>query len=80
VLSALTIVAAVLPLLFFGRVAGTEALFPFAVVLIGGLVTSTLVALLVVPALYLRFAPGARSRAPDPADVEATPRLSEGGL
>ena len=49
VLSALTMVAAVLPLLFFGRVAGTEALFPFAVVVLGGLVTSTLLALFVVP-------------------------------
>ena len=62
VLSALTMVAAVLPLLFLGRVAGTEALFPFAVVVIGGLVTSTLLALLVVPALYLRFSPGPSAR------------------
>jgi Cu/Ag efflux pump CusA len=79
VLSALTMVAAVLPLLFLGRVAGTEALFPFAVVVIGGLVTSTLLALFVVPALYLRFSPG-RSPGPNPADVEPTLRLSEGGL
>jgi len=79
VLSALAMVAAVLPLLFFGRVAGTEALFPFAVVVIGGLVTSTLVALFVVPALYLRFSPG-RSPGPNPAGIEPTPRLSEGGL
>jgi Cu/Ag efflux pump CusA len=79
VLSALTMVAAVLPLLLLGRVAGTEALFPFAVVVIGGLVTSTLLALFVVPALYLRFSPG-RSPGRNPADVEPTLRLSEGGL
>jgi Cu/Ag efflux pump CusA len=62
VLSAATIVAALLPLPFLGRVAGTESLFPFAVVVMGGLVTTVLVTLLVVPALYLRFAPSTRPR------------------
>jgi multidrug efflux pump subunit AcrB len=79
VLSALTVIAAVLPFLFLGRVAGTEALFPFAVVVIGGLVTSTLVALFVVPVLYVRFSPG-RSPRPNPAEFEPTADLSEGGL
>jgi Cu/Ag efflux pump CusA len=46
------------PLLVFGPTAGLEVLYPFAVVVLGGLVTSTLVTLLVVPALYLRFASG----------------------
>jgi hypothetical protein len=49
VLTALTMVAALLPLLFLGRVAGTEALFPFAVVVMGGLVTSTLLSVLILP-------------------------------
>ena len=69
VLTALTTSAAVLPLLFLGRVAGIEALFPFAAVVIGGLVTSTLLSVLIVPALYLRFAPGNRPNGPSPAEV-----------
>ena len=39
-----------------GHRAGFEILHPLAVVALGGLITSTLVSLLVVPALYLRFA------------------------
>jgi Cu/Ag efflux pump CusA len=66
--------AAVLPLLFLGRVAGTEALFPFAVVVLGGLVTTTLLVVLVVPALYLRFASGLRLRGRPPG-----PSIPEGG-
>jgi Cu/Ag efflux pump CusA len=79
VLTALTIVAALLPLLFLGRVAGTEVLFPFAAVVMGGLVTSTLLSVLIVPPLYLRFAPGVRPHRPRTAD--ATPSgLTKGGL
>ncbi|HEY7046667.1 MAG TPA: efflux RND transporter permease subunit [Jatrophihabitantaceae bacterium] len=73
-LSVLATAAAVLPLLFLGRVAGTEALFPFAVVVLGGLVTTTLLVVLVVPALYLRFASGLRLRGRPPG-----PSIPEGG-
>jgi CzcA family heavy metal efflux pump len=48
---------AVLPLAVMGTVAGTEVLFPFAVVVLGGLVTSTLFAVLVLPVLYLTISP-----------------------
>ncbi|HEY3089867.1 MAG TPA: efflux RND transporter permease subunit [Jatrophihabitantaceae bacterium] len=74
-MSVLATAAAVLPLLFLGQTAGTEALFPFAVVVLGGLVTTTLLTLLVVPALYLRFASGIRLRGHPPG-----PRVTEGGL
>lgn len=47
--------AALLPLVIAGNVAGNEILHPMAVVILGGLVTSTLLNLFVVPALYLRF-------------------------
>jgi Cu/Ag efflux pump CusA len=47
---------------FFGDIPGLELLYPMAVVILGGLVTSTLLNLFVMPALYVRF--GA-SRAPD---------------
>jgi Cu/Ag efflux pump CusA len=57
---ATTAVGGVLVLLtfvVFGHRAGYEIAHPLAIVVIGGLVTSTLVSLLVVPALYGRFAP-----------------------
>ncbi|WP_299431585.1 efflux RND transporter permease subunit [uncultured Meiothermus sp.] len=56
------VAVAFLPFLLFGNIPGHEFGFPMAIVILGGLVTTTLVNLLVVPALYLRF--GA-SREPD---------------
>lgn len=51
-----TLVTAVLllPVLILGDIAGLEIVQPMAVVVLGGLVTSTLLNLVVVPALYLR--------------------------
>jgi CzcA family heavy metal efflux pump len=49
---------ALLPLVIAGPIAGFEMVHPLAVVILGGLVTSTMVSLFLVPALYLRF--GAR--------------------
>lgn len=46
---------AILPLIFFGKAPGYEMVHPMAVVILGGIVTSTLLTLLVLPALYLRF-------------------------
>jgi Cu/Ag efflux pump CusA len=54
--AALTAVV-LLPLLVLGRVAGTEVLYPMAVVVLGGLITSTVFTVFVVPALYLLAAP-----------------------
>jgi len=56
--------AALLPLTFFGGAAGTEVLYPLAAVVMGGLVSSIVLTLCVIPALYLRFAPAARSEQP----------------
>jgi Cu/Ag efflux pump CusA len=53
--SAITIALAALPFAVFGNVAGLEILHPAAVVILGGLVTSTILAVFVVPALYPRF-------------------------
>lgn len=47
---------ALVPLVVAGQVPGHEVEYPLAVVILGGLVTSTLVNLFVVPSLYLRFA------------------------
>jgi CzcA family heavy metal efflux pump len=49
---------AILPLVVAGNAPGHEIEHPLAVVVLGGLVTSTLLNLLVVPALYLRFGKG----------------------
>src|SRR5215218_8514375 len=52
-----------LPLVILGARPGLEVVNPMAVVLLGGLVTSTFVALFVLPALYLRFGAGIRPEA-----------------
>jgi Cu/Ag efflux pump CusA len=55
--SAVTIALAVSPFLILGDRPGLEILRPMAVVLIGGLASSTLLTLFVVPAVYLRSGP-----------------------
>ena len=60
VLTAATVGLALLPVLFLGSVPGLEVVRPLVVVILGGLVTSTLVSLLILPFLYLRFAPRSR--------------------
>ena len=49
---------AIVPLILAGDLPGHEIEHPMAVVILGGLVTSTLLNLFVVPSLYLRFARG----------------------
>ena len=49
---------AIIPLVIYGDLPGHEIEFPMAVVILGGLVTSTLLNLFIVPALYLRFGRG----------------------
>jgi Cu/Ag efflux pump CusA len=56
--SSITTLVLVLPFAILGDVAGLEIAYPFAVVVVGGIVTSTLGTLLVVPALYARFGSG----------------------
>jgi multidrug efflux pump subunit AcrB len=50
---------ATLPLIIFGHLPGHEIEYPMAVVIMGGLVTSTLLNLFILPAFYLRFGRGA---------------------
>jgi Cu/Ag efflux pump CusA len=52
---------AMLPIVVLGSRPGYEVVHPMAIVVVGGLVTSTLFSLFVVPALYLRFGGRARS-------------------
>jgi Cu/Ag efflux pump CusA len=59
-MTALTTALALLPLAIAGSIPGHEIEFPMAIVILGGLVTSTLVNLFVLPALYLRFGSSAK--------------------
>jgi CzcA family heavy metal efflux pump len=52
--TSLATVAALVPLVLAGDVAGMEIARPMAIVMLGGVVTSTLLAVLVLPSLYLR--------------------------
>jgi CzcA family heavy metal efflux pump len=61
---------AVVPLVVAGNLPGHEIEHPMAVVIVGGLITSTLVNLFIVPVLYLRFGHSAQP-APSPAPIEA---------
>ena len=62
-MTALTTGLALIPLAIAGDLPGHEIEHPMAIVILGGLVTSTLLNLLVVPTLYLRFGKS-RSSAP----------------
>jgi Cu/Ag efflux pump CusA len=65
---------ALIPLVALGSIAGQEIVKPMAVVVIGGLISTLIVTLFVLPALYLRFPPRARSAERSFAD---TPPLAE---
>jgi CzcA family heavy metal efflux pump len=58
---------ALLPLVISGDLPGHEIEHPMAVVIVGGLITSTLLNLFVVPALYLRYGGRRPSEALQPA-------------
>ena len=68
--TALTTALALMPFALFGDIAGLEILRPTAIVVLGGLVTATMLNLIIVPALYVRFG-ASRERAvalrPEPA-------------
>jgi Cu/Ag efflux pump CusA len=54
-MTALATGLALVPLVITGDIPGHEIEYPMAIVILGGLVTSTLLNLFVVPSLYLRF-------------------------
>ena len=55
-MTALTAALALLPIVIGGNKPGQEIEHPMAVVITGGLITSTLLNLLFMPALYWKFA------------------------
>ena len=64
---------ALLPALFLGDVPGLEIVRPMALTVLGGLVTSTLLNLFILPALYLRFG---SSPAPE---IDLSPNVGAAG-
>ena len=61
-MTALTTGLALVPLVISGNIPGQEIEYPMALVILGGLITSTLLNLLVVPVLYLRFGKAPQER------------------
>jgi Cu/Ag efflux pump CusA len=68
-MTALATGLALIPLVISGEVPGHEIEYPMAIVILGGLVGSTLLNLFVVPSLYLRF--GAIGRPPSYCAMES---------
>jgi Cu/Ag efflux pump CusA len=62
-MTALATGLALIPLAVAGDLPGHEIEHPMAIVILGGLITSTLLNLFVLPSLYLRFARSARTAA-----------------
>src|SRR4029453_9753091 len=73
VMTALTAGLAIVPLVIYGDLPGHEIEYPMAVVILGGLVTSTLLNLFILPALYLRFGSGTGLPVNDPTLAELAP-------
>ncbi|WP_432937121.1 efflux RND transporter permease subunit [Kribbella sp. CA-253562] len=65
-MTVLTTGLALIPLLVSGSIPGQEIEHPMAVVILGGLITATLLNLFVVPAFYLRFARSRKQRRAEP--------------
>jgi CzcA family heavy metal efflux pump len=70
--TALALALLLLPFVIMGDVAGLEIVHPMAIVMLGGLITSTLLSLFMLPALYLRFGTGEPiAETPRPPSVSA---------
>jgi CzcA family heavy metal efflux pump len=65
-MTALTTGLALVPLILAGNIAGQEIEYPMGVVILGGLISSTVINLFVVPSLYLRWGKSRRERSITP--------------
>jgi Cu/Ag efflux pump CusA len=63
--SAAATAAVMIPFVIAGTMPGLEVLHPMAVVVLGGLVSSTLLSVFVLPALFLRFGGGEPTLSPE---------------
>ena len=75
-MTALAAGLALLPLVVAGNIAGHEIEHPMAVVILGGIATSTIINLLVIPVLYLRFGAGIVAPTEHPS-TNTAPRLAD---
>jgi CzcA family heavy metal efflux pump len=66
---------ALVPLVLAGQIPGNEIELPMAIVILGGLVTATLLNLFVIPSLYLRF--GARRASEKPFAGDPQPAFAQ---
>ncbi len=66
-MTAMTTGLALVPLVIAGSIPGNEIEHPMAIVILGGLVTATLLNLFIIPPLYLRFGAGTT---PDPVSAQ----------
>jgi Cu/Ag efflux pump CusA len=71
-MTALATGLALVPLVVAGSIPGHEIEHPMAIVILGGLVTATLINLFVLPSLYLAFGKSKREREAEPAEAAAT--------
>jgi CzcA family heavy metal efflux pump len=71
-MTALATGLALIPLVVSGDIPGHEIEYPMAIVILGGLITSTLLNLFVVPSLYLRFGKGTVTPALETPPAAAT--------
>jgi Cu/Ag efflux pump CusA len=68
-MTALATGLALIPLVVAGDIPGHEIEYPMAIVILGGLITSTLLNLFVVPSLYLQFGAGTVTPVAKPAEI-----------
>jgi CzcA family heavy metal efflux pump len=78
-MTALATGLALVPLVVAGEIPGAEIEHPMAIVILGGLVTATLLNLFIVPTLYLRF--GRKRNRPASSNAGGVPQspVGEGG-
>lgn len=72
-MTALTTGLGLLPLIMSGHSSGKEVLYPVAVVVLGGLFTSTLLDFLITPTVFLRYGGGAIARLTANRDSSVAP-------
>ena len=73
IISAIAIAALALPVVILGPRPGLEIVQPLAVVLLGGLVSSLVVALFVLPSAYVHLIPPSEAEAPPEHEDELQP-------
>ena len=76
-MTALATGLALVPLVVTGNEPGHEIEYPMAVVILGGLITSTLLNLFVVPSLYLRFGKGKYAPVPRSTVISSIPSVAK---